>query len=346
VDSGEAAVGQVSQAHEAARPSASFGAMLRHAREERGISHDDVARDTRLAKRYVIALENESISTLPGGPYNRAYVRTYAAHLGLDADSIVRDYDRAVLEQSHTSRLAAQPDQIAALRAAIQQKESQTAGRKVSLGASKGVVVVSSMAVVVLAAGIWVGARRLSYPAEILPAQLSTAAVVVSDTVAKSGQIDGTAAADMLAESELRLADAEQEPGRVGANPVPTMLEKTGEIGITEERQAAASISVSDSGVGTDVVDRELVGRSETFAVGTRVVFWTLVIGGRPGDTVRHAWFHRGRSVATVTLPVASASWRTHSQRMLGPGADGEWAVEAQDEHGRVLARHAFRSGL
>jgi hypothetical protein len=101
-------------------------------------------------------------------------------------------------------------------------------------------------------------------------------------------------------------------------------------------------MSVTDSGVGTDVIDRELVGRSERFAIGTRIVFWTLVTGGRAGDRIRHTWLHRGRTVATVKLPVAGANWRTHSQRILGPGTDGEWVVEAQDDHGRVLGRHAF----
>jgi cytoskeletal protein RodZ len=350
----------MSQSPEAARPGASFGAMLRHAREERGISHDDVARDTRIAKRYVIALDNESIGTLPGGPYNRAYVRAYAAYVGLDADRIVRDYDRTVQEHSQTSLSAAQPDQIAALRAVIQQKESQTSGRKISPATSKGLLIASSIAGVVLAAGVWVGARRLSDAAEVPHAQLSTAAIGVSDAIAKSGQrantgpakfstlekeIHAPAAAEAYVESEPRVAEAQQEPRQIGATPVPTVLKKSGEIAITEDLVPATSISVNDSGVGTDIVNRALVGRSETFAAGTRVVFWTLVNGGHRGDTVRHVWFHRGRSVATVRLPVASASWRTHSQRVLGPGTDGEWAVEAQDEHGRVLARHAFRSG-
>jgi hypothetical protein len=50
----------------------------------------------------------------------------------------------------------------------------------------------------------------------------------------------------------------------------------------------AARLLVTRSGLGTDVVDQQLVGRSDTFAVGTRVAFWTHVTGGRLGDTVRH----------------------------------------------------------
>jgi cytoskeletal protein RodZ len=344
VDSGAAAADHVSHAQEPARRSASFGAMLLHARQERGISHDDVARDTRVAKRYLLALESESLSSLPGGLYSRAYLRTYAAYLGLDADSIVRDYDRTVQEQIANQGLAAQPDQIAALGAAIRQKELQTQSRKVPLGTFKGPVAVG-IALVVLAGGVWVGARYLRNQAGMMPAPLSTADAVVSDTVAKSDQISGTAAAHIPVESELHLPDSEKEPVRSGAAPASTMLGQTPEKGSSEVRRAPTLLSVNDSGVGTDVVDRQLVGRSETFAVGTRIVFWTLVSGGRPGDTIRHVWFHRGRTVASVKLPVAGANWRTHSQRMPGPEADGEWVVEAQDEHGRVLARHAFRFG-
>jgi hypothetical protein len=102
-------------------------------------------------------------------------------------------------------------------------------------------------------------------------------------------------------------------------------------------------VSVTDSGVGTDVVDRQLVGRADAFAVGTRVFFWTLVTGGRRGDTLRPGWVPEGRTVANVSLAIGGASWRTQSQRMLAPGADGEWLVEAQDDAGRVLARHVFR---
>lgn len=321
----------------------SFGAMLVHARTQRGLSHDDVARHTRIAKRYVLALENESISSLPGGLYSRAYVRTYAAFLGLDADSVVRDYDRAVLEHGD-DRLAAQPDQIDALRAVIKRKESQTPGKHLAMARAKSPVGVS-MAVVVLAGGVWVGARHISYPVGVVASQVSTSPAAASDTVAKSGVTSGAAVGVVLTERELRSSDSEKQPHPISAAPVPTSARKTAEVGFSEARDAPTSLSVGDSGVGTDVVDRELVGRSETFVVGTRIVFWTLVNGGRAGDTIRHAWFHSGRPVATVKLSVAGANWRTHSQRMLGPNAEGEWVVEARDEHGRVLARHAFRCG-
>ena len=70
----------------------SFGAALRRTREEKGISLDEIAGETRLSKRYLQALEDEAIHKLPGGTYNRAYLRSYAAYLGLDIDRLVHEY--------------------------------------------------------------------------------------------------------------------------------------------------------------------------------------------------------------------------------------------------------------
>lgn len=71
---------------------ASFGATLKGAREARGLTLDDIARETRVARRYLAALEDEALSALPGGAYNRGYLRTYAKVLGLDADALLHEY--------------------------------------------------------------------------------------------------------------------------------------------------------------------------------------------------------------------------------------------------------------
>ena len=97
-----------------------------------------------------------------------------------------------------------------------------------------------------------------------------------------------------------------------------------------------------NSGVGIKVVDKSLVGESDTFAVGTRVTFWTRVAGGRAGDTISHVWFHNGVRIGVTRLRVGSSDWRTQSNQLLTP--EGQWAVEARDADGRILVRHAFRT--
>jgi cytoskeletal protein RodZ len=108
-----------------------------------------------------------------------------------------------------------------------------------------------------------------------------------------------------------------------------------------DEGSTASRLEVSEFGVGTDVVNRQLVGQSNRFAVGTRVVFWTRVIGGQRGDTIRHVWIREGSPVGTIELNIGAAHWRTQSRWTLRQGA-GQWAVEARDARDQVLARAEF----
>lgn len=111
----------------------------------------------------------------------------------------------------------------------------------------------------------------------------------------------------------------------------------------TSYGDSLSRLSVARSGIGSEVIERELLGRSGTFGVGAAVTFWTHVVGGRRGDTIRHVWFHDGREVVAIALPVGSPSWRTQSRHSLAAGSEGEWVVESRDSEGRLLARQQFQ---
>lgn len=70
----------------------SFGDRLRREREQRGISLDDIALTTKIRAGLLQALEEEKFDRLPGGIFNKGFVRAYARHLGLDEDQAVADY--------------------------------------------------------------------------------------------------------------------------------------------------------------------------------------------------------------------------------------------------------------
>ena len=101
-------------------------------------------------------------------------------------------------------------------------------------------------------------------------------------------------------------------------------------------------LAILEHGVGTAVVDRRLQGRSTRFAEGTTVAFWTLVMGARPGQVVRHSWFQNERLVMNVDLSVAGSHFRTHSRLPLPRPCSGTWAAEARVSDGRLLARDEF----
>src|SRR5262249_43875543 len=71
-----------------------FGASFKKAREAKGISLDQIAMDTRISTRFLRAIESEEFHLLPGGIFNRGFVRAYAERVGLDPDQAVSDYER------------------------------------------------------------------------------------------------------------------------------------------------------------------------------------------------------------------------------------------------------------
>ncbi|HVO80054.1 MAG TPA: RodZ domain-containing protein [Terriglobales bacterium] len=70
----------------------SFGARLKRERERRGISLDDISVSTKIGTRMLRALEEDHFDQLPGGIFNRGFVRAYAHHLGLDEEQTIVDY--------------------------------------------------------------------------------------------------------------------------------------------------------------------------------------------------------------------------------------------------------------
>ncbi len=70
----------------------SFGAKLKREREKRKISLDDVSAATKISNRFLSAIETDRFEQLPGGIFNRGFIRAYARHLGLDEDQTITDY--------------------------------------------------------------------------------------------------------------------------------------------------------------------------------------------------------------------------------------------------------------
>src|SRR5215472_16369690 len=72
----------------------------------RGITLDEISESTKIARRHLESLEKEDFEALPGGIFNKGFVRAYARYLGIDEDQAVADYSSASAEQP------APPDQF------------------------------------------------------------------------------------------------------------------------------------------------------------------------------------------------------------------------------------------
>jgi cytoskeleton protein RodZ len=73
-----------------------FGESLKREREMRGVTLEEVSAATRIATRFLKAIEDEQWDLLPGGVFNRGFVRAVARYLGLDEENIVAEYTLAV----------------------------------------------------------------------------------------------------------------------------------------------------------------------------------------------------------------------------------------------------------
>ena len=75
-----------------------FGERLKRERELREVPLEEITLATRIGPRFLEALENEDWDKLPGGVFNRGFVRSIARYLGLDEEGFLAEYDLAHIE--------------------------------------------------------------------------------------------------------------------------------------------------------------------------------------------------------------------------------------------------------
>jgi transcriptional regulator with XRE-family HTH domain len=71
-----------------------FGQRLRRERERRGLSLEQIAAETKVSVDLWQGLERGDLSRWPAGIFARAFVRTYATRLGLNAKEILDEFCR------------------------------------------------------------------------------------------------------------------------------------------------------------------------------------------------------------------------------------------------------------
>jgi cytoskeletal protein RodZ len=78
----------------------SLGETLRKTREEKGLTIDSVARDTNIARRYLVALEEEDFVQFPAEAYALGFMKNYSEYLGLDTNEILSLFKVIKMQES------------------------------------------------------------------------------------------------------------------------------------------------------------------------------------------------------------------------------------------------------
>ena len=293
-----------------------IGVRLKIERESKGFSRVDIAKATKIAAHHILAIEYSDFSELPEPVHVKGYIRAYADFLGLDPTAVLADF---LVEYE-----AVFPNQGNDPRDEVVQKMSQMLGgaSESRAGVQRTVLIVVASAV--LLALVWIGWRWIEPEDSSIP---DTTAIVVKPEISDEAP---STPAELPSEALEPAPQPQAETPEV--TPAPQLVDTA----------PSTLLRITQSGVGSGVENRRLVGQSDVFTVDTRVWFWNRVEGGHSGDTIDHVWRLEGREMSRIPLRIGSANWRTQSRKTLYPGSAGSWTVEAIDEAGNVLARSEF----
>ena len=324
------------------------GDQLRAERERRGVTLAEVAEATKIRRPYLQALERHDWDDLPAPVFARGFLRSYAEHLTLDSEHLLRVYERQRRLTHAADPSAADRDESDA-RAILEQIAR---ARGIDMRSRwrwliwNGIVIAGTA---VAAAVVWTLLARPAPGSADGPASAARmsppAASAISDApMALGGRTDPlpVEALDVrpVTKEATSLAEPWQPPA-VEATVVPPES-ASGRDPAPVRAPEPGHLTVSEFDIGTEVAEARLAGGPHRFEEGSVLWFRASVLGGRPGDTIRHVWRHGARPVAVAPIDLHGETWSTESRLQLLPGSIGDWTVEARDPVGRVLARVRF----
>lgn len=79
-----------------------LGEKLRQSREERGFSLSEVAEQTRISSQYLESIENDDYRILPGGIFNKGFVKSYAKFVGVNEQEALSDYTTLIAQATNS----------------------------------------------------------------------------------------------------------------------------------------------------------------------------------------------------------------------------------------------------
>src|SRR6267143_2943244 len=88
---------------------ATIGEQLRLAREGRGMPLREISDQTRISIHYLEAIETNDYKRLPGGIFNRSFVKAYARYVGYDEKQAVEGYTRHMRDQGDPDEISSTP---------------------------------------------------------------------------------------------------------------------------------------------------------------------------------------------------------------------------------------------
>lgn len=177
---------------------ASLGQELKKAREDRGTTLHEIADATNIGVRFLQAIENDTYDILPGGVFNRAFVKKFANEVKYDEAQALKMYDEQIGDAgAEPQRTSYKP---------IEEFDSRS-------GSGNGFLL-SLLALIILSAGAYLAYEYFKAPApEETPTQEERANDTSSASAAKPEPTATPQSEDLAVANELKvqlIANTEQ----------------------------------------------------------------------------------------------------------------------------------------
>lgn len=157
----------------------SLGAQLRAARERRNISLRELSDQTRIARRYLEAIEQDNHKELPGGIFNRSFIKAYAKAVGFSEEEAVKAYTKVAREHGE------EPDELPTSRQHSRIYMDGDTARSPIITALLSLVILA-----IISLGIYAGLhyyqRRSADNTAAQPGQTTTPAAATADPAANT----------------------------------------------------------------------------------------------------------------------------------------------------------------
>ena len=224
-----------------------FGTLLRQAREQRGVTLQELAVATKISARVLECLERNDPSKLPGGIFSRAFVRAYAREVGIDPELAVARFVAAFPEASGA-------DDMPSTTSAVEAESFEHRRHALKIGAQiVGVAALVAILGFVYYSGFRPGAQQ-SEPAAAQPPAAGPAAPVSPPPQTEapvpspaSSDAAQAPATDGAAHDAPALPDVEPEPAPPAAAAGP-VVEAGGQPGATSLPRAPLAVVLAATG--------------------------------------------------------------------------------------------------
>ena len=219
------------------------GALLRQAREDKGLTIEEMSAISNLTKQVIRGIESDEYSELAGLSFVRGYLKLYAKKLGVDEALVLETFDRWKAEQIGGSRQA---------------QLSNSRPQEASSGPSRAALIVAAMAL----AGLIVAGVVISY----LESSEEKLVVTVADEPlgnTETAELELQTGETIAQSDDIIAADSADTPADVGGYSATQSAESGGQDPEllqpeeTQSEESATEVSSKAAESETATVEQE-----------------------------------------------------------------------------------------